>query len=215
MKDYILAIETSGNNCSIAISEKNEILLEHNIYLFNQHDKHLAEMIKRALVDIEISIDKLSAVAVSSGPGSFTGLRIGVAITKGICFDNNPKLIGVPTLDSIAFNYSQNNPDNNLDIISAIPSHRNKIYYKVFDKSANFKSEIIICEADELEINSDAILCGPAKDKLNKKIIPDFDIPNAKFISRLGYELYKNQHFENVEKFNPMYVQEFVPNSKN
>jgi tRNA threonylcarbamoyl adenosine modification protein YeaZ len=156
-KKYILSIESSGKVCGIALLsfennrlnfennnfENNniltnfELLSEYNIYVGNKHDRFLAELCHRILNDNDLRVDDLSGVAVSIGPGSFTGLRIGSALAKGLCFTvdeenevdekneenktHSIKLIAVPTLKALAYrvneflksvNYFENNIDN-------------------------------------------------------------------------------------------------------
>ena len=99
----ILSLETSGKTCGVAISRDNEIIAEKAIYEHNTHDRLLAKSVNELLDDVKLDINDLDAVALSAGPGSFTGLRIGAALAKGLCFDNKIKFIPVPTLESIAY----------------------------------------------------------------------------------------------------------------
>lgn len=208
----ILSIETSGNVCSVSISKDSDIMIEQNIYLFNKHDKLLAEMIRRTLNDVDMKIESLDAVAVSSGPGSFTGLRIGAAIAKGICYGEHPKLIAVPTLSSLAYSASRNaNLSLYDDITAVIPSHKKLIYSQKFNKAGKSISEIEITEIDNFKYDNNSFICGPGKEKLSLSINRHFDIPKASLISELAFEMYKSGIFEKSEDFSPMYVQEFIP----
>lgn len=212
MKEYILSLETSGNVCSVAISKGNEILLESGIFMFNKHDKLLSEMIRRALSDTDITISELNAVAVSAGPGSFTGLRIGAAVAKGICFDDQPKLIGVPNLNALAYNASLYADLNKYsDIIAVIPSHKELLYLQKFDKNGNPLSEITIQRIDETKPDENSFVCGPAKAKLGLELNELFDLPGSRMIAKSAFKLFKEDKFDDAEDFSPMYVQEFVP----
>ena len=94
----ILHIETTTNVCSVAIAEDDNLLALKETHESQMHSKMLGVYIQEVLHTANISISNLQAVAVSEGPGSYTGLRIGVSVAKGICFASNLPLIGVSTL---------------------------------------------------------------------------------------------------------------------
>ena len=178
-KNYILAIETSGKVCGTALiaipNNYNEfpestIIAEYNIYEGNKHDKFTAELCKRIVEDFGLNFNDLSAVAVSIGPGSFTGLRIGTAIAKSICFDdsfcqkfdenylsNQIKLLTVPTLQALAdnainfVNLTKLNRTNDFQILSIIPSHANLIYHQLFNNMNETLTNIGFSEINEVE----------------------------------------------------------------
>ena len=144
-KNYILSLETSGVTCGVAISNGKNILAEYSIYMSNQHDRLLAELTRRILKDVGISLNDLSAVAVSAGPGSFTGLRIGAALAKGLCYDGNPKFIAIPTLSAFAYHsHELAELTDSKRIIAAISSHKDLMYYQIF--SLNIKSRQVDAE---------------------------------------------------------------------
>lgn len=208
----ILSIETSGKTCGIALSYGGELIAEYTSFESNEHDRLLAEYIRRILSDFSISVSDLEAVAVSSGPGSFTGLRIGVAMAKSLCFEDNPKLIGIPTLEAFAYKSAENNEEQK-SIVSIIPSHKNLIYLQEFDNQANSIEEIKILEIVEIDSTQFAnkILCGTGANKVNHTI-KDNTKNDVKNIASLAYKYYKSNKFENVDDFNPFYIQEFKPN---
>ncbi len=137
-KHKILAIETSTPTLSLALLENNSILAEYNVFNGSKHDKLCAEFARRLLEDNSLRVEELTAVAVSSGPGSFTGLRIGMAFAKGLTFLNTPKLIIVPTLAAMienSMNFLQNFDlynkfSSSIKIIAIAPSHSNFYYYQ-------------------------------------------------------------------------------------
>jgi tRNA threonylcarbamoyladenosine biosynthesis protein TsaB len=211
----ILSIESSGSVCGVCLSEGNIILADYSLFGRNIHDKLLAELIRRILQDNDLSIDKIDAVAVSSGPGSFTGLRIGSAIAKGICFDNHPKLIAVPTLYAVAFTAKDFLNTINFDgIIAAVPSHKDLLYYQEFDCEANPLAEIKITDKDTF-----------SKLELNNKLIGGMQfgfIPNSVnieytnklspvFIAKAAYQFYKESKFVDSDEFTPDYIMDFEP----
>jgi len=180
-KKYLLAIESTGRICSVALfSIANfELISEYSIYVGNKHDRFLAELCYRILTDNNLKVVDLSAVAVSIGPGSFTGLRIGSAIAKGLCFDDTEdsgencksektennieknhsiKLIAVPTLRALSYRVcvflrTKNNLFANADykILSIIPSHNDLVYEQLFDLQNNNLTEISFSKIDDIK----------------------------------------------------------------
>lgn len=208
----ILSIETSGKTCGVALSIGSKIIAEYTSFESNEHDRLLAEYIRRILQDFNLKVDDLDAVAVSSGPGSFTGLRIGVAMAKSLCFEDVPKLIGIPTLEAFAYKSAENNEEQK-SIVSIIPSHKNLIYLQEFDNQANAIEEIQILEINEIDKAKfeNKILCGTGVSKINSNI-KDNTKNDVKNISELAQKYFKNSKFEDVNEFNPFYIQEFKPN---
>ena len=148
----ILSIETSGSNCSVCLSDSGNTIALYSAFGRNIHDKLLAEFARRIFEDFEIKADDLSAVAVSIGTGSFSGLRIGVSFAKGLCFGGSPKLIAVPTLTAQAIKHTQYlDLIKKTKIISAIHSHKFLFYYQIFDKDLNSISEIELVEIEKIK----------------------------------------------------------------
>lgn len=213
-KIYILSVETSADVCGVAISLNNKVLFEYSSYSKNMHDELLAEYTKRVLDDSGLKIEDLQAVAISSGPGSFTGLRIGAAFVKALCYGSSPKLITVPTLSAFAFSaieyaiYS-----GKKSIIAAIPSHKNLFYAQEFDLTGDAKSEITLLPKDDFVANydEDKFYCGSAISKTKFRLLSLLNNPSAAMISALAWEKYINDEFTDEETFEPNYIQEFVP----
>ena len=200
-KIYILSIETSGDICSVGLSGNGKLLADYTSLEKFSHDRLLAEYIRNILSDFDLNMDNLSAVAVSSGPGSFTGLRVGVSLAKSLCFGDeaeNPKLISVPTLQAFAHSVKNNNINTKLNILSIIPSHRELYYIQEFDSEGNPLTEIELLEKDVI---------------LSKHSINQFktNALNIKDISNLANIFYEKSEFINPEEFRPIYAQNFVP----
>jgi tRNA threonylcarbamoyladenosine biosynthesis protein TsaB len=196
---HILSIETSGDICSVGLSENGKLLSDYTSFEKFSHDRLLAEYARNILADYDLRVDDLSAVGVSSGPGSFTGLRVGVSLAKSLCFGDeakNPKLISVPTLQ--AFAYSTKNINNKSNIISIIPSHRELFYVQEFDSEANPLGEIELLEKNQILI----------KYLIDK---PEANALNIKMISDLANKLYEDSDFVDPEDFKPIYAQKFIP----
>lgn len=158
---YILSIETTGSTCGVTLTQNTEIISEYYTKGANLHDKLLAEFTKRITNDRDIKINDLSAVAISAGPGSFTGLRIGAAFAKALTFSEDIKLIAVPTLEALAY-YTSINYHNIKRIIATQYSHKDLLYYQIFDQKANAASSVKFKTISELDsiLQSSDFLCG-------------------------------------------------------
>jgi len=210
---YILSIETSSSNCSVAISENNVILSEYTIFKPNVHDRLLANLSKQILADLQIPISKLNAVAVSSGPGSFTGLRVGASFSKGFCYDDSIKLIAVPTLSAIAL-FAKKDYYESLKydrIIPIVKSHQDLYYYQIFDNTGEKITEIIIDNFSNINkiINKNDLTVASNNFKEKGINIEYLNKLNATFIAKYAYQKYILNKFTDTNSFEPLYVQEF------
>jgi len=199
----ILALETSGSVCSVAL-ETPTFFGEYTVDGNNLHDEMLAELVSRISDDSKTDISDLDAIALSAGPGSFTGLRIGAALCKGLCFGGFPKFIAVPTLKAYAYIAINHAKDLNINqIFTYLPSQKEYIFHQKYDLDLNPLGEI---EIDEI-LNLDELAkdCYVSSNKVNKI--------TAKTILELAKVDYCKNEFEDVETFEPAYIQEFKPNT--
>ena len=134
---YLLHIETATTNCSVALSQNGNLLhcIENNEADF-RHSDHLHLFIEKLLKESNLQINQLSGVAVSMGPGSYTGLRIGVSTAKGLCYANDIPLISINTLEVLAEAYSP--VDSDL-LIPMLDARRMEVFALVL----NSKKEIL------------------------------------------------------------------------
>jgi tRNA threonylcarbamoyladenosine biosynthesis protein TsaB len=213
--EYILSLECSADTCGIAISNKGKLLGVVNYYKRNLHDKLLAELTRRILKDFELSYNELAAVAVSAGPGSFTGLRISAAFAKGLCFDGNIKLIAVQNTNAFAYSAKEYAQSLKLDeIVSVISSHKNVVYIQKFDLNAIPLNDIEIVESEQLSfMNFDnSLIVGSGAELIHhKNVDKEFIKPNVEYIMKLGTYLFDMKNYCDAEKYEPMYFQEFIP----
>ena len=217
----ILNIETSSKNCSVSVSKNGQIIgLKEQSYDEYSHSKSLHVFIDEIFKEIELSPQKLSAVAISEGPGSYTGLRIGVSAAKGICIALNIPLIAIDTMQILARKIECAEGY----IISAIDARRDEIYYSVF-KSNNCKIPIKVGKTDCMIINSDSFsnyfksstvnFVGNCNEKIkgfldHKNIIfSDFMLPSANEMGIISFSRFKKSEFEDISDFQPKYLKEF------
>lgn len=197
----ILAIETSSIICSVAISTKS-FFGEYTVSGNNLHDVFLADFVKRILIDAKITIKELDYIAISSGPGSFTGLRIGAALVKGLCFGTDkPQLVSVPTMNAYANSslfFTKMFKING--ICAVIPSHKNLFYIQKFNNKGTPISKIEVKTKEETDdLVNTSFIVGPEFKEITAKDILDYAKNNL-------------DNIVNAEEFEPIYVQEFEPN---
>ncbi len=129
----ILSVDTSATAASVAISEENKLIGESFINTSLTHSQTLIPMIEQLLKNTKTSVDKIDCIAVNSGPGSFTGVRIGVAAVKGLAFANNTPCISVSTLYSMAYNMI----GKNCTVCSVMDARCSQVYNALFKVSHN------------------------------------------------------------------------------
>ena len=218
----ILHIETSAKNCSLALSQDNELLFNKVDTAGSSHSVQLGLFVDEALKVVEGSGQKLDAVAVSSGPGSYTGLRIGVSLAKGLCYGLNIPLISVPTLDLLADVVRRTKilPSNAL-ICPLVDARRMEVYTALYDADCAMLhpvSAVIVDEttfAQDLE-NQPIWFVGDGAEKCSAIIHSEnanFDgqiVPLASSMLPLAEKKYQEQKFEDVAYFEPFYLKDFV-----
>jgi tRNA threonylcarbamoyladenosine biosynthesis protein TsaB len=219
----ILHIETATKNCSVAISKSGTVLALKEHYSENfSHSEQLHGFIKETLEEAHLEMSSLDAVAVSKGPGSYTGLRIGVAAAKGICFALNLPLISVNALDQMFLHQrlDEFKTENNL-FIPMLDARRMEVYMKVLNHDGKSVSDI---EAKIIDENSfdgldveNIILFGPGAEKFQElfhanskiKIVSDI-LPSSQLMGSLVQQKFASKQFEDVAYFEPFYLKEFV-----
>lgn len=215
----ILAIESSGINSGIAVGSDKELIYESSLYIKHSHDETLAHQIKQTLELLKTSIDGFTAVAISSGPGSFTGLRVGSAIAKGLTFGNHPKLIDVPTMSAFALAASEFAISLNVNTIFVIiPSNRDYFFVQEFTQIGESKSEPILYSREEvntLKLES-KVVCGTGASEFieNNYQLSGLNRLTPRFILKFAQLKFAKQEFIESEIFKPQYYQDFTPTQK-
>src|SRR5690606_18699894 len=213
----ILCIETATTNCSVALGVNGELqgIKEENDLNYS-HSERLHVLISELLEESGLSLSQLDAIAISKGPGSYTGLRIGVSAAKGLCFSLDIPLISVPTLTSLAQRVK--GPGS---IVAMLDARRMEVYSAVFDKN---KEQIEDTKAVILDAHSylhlldqgivNFIGSGVEKfrnicDHPNAVFIED-QLPSAREMIFLADKKFSNKNFEDVAYFEPYYLKDFM-----
>lgn len=220
----ILYLETATRVCSVALANNENLLSLRETNVSNSHSELITIFIQEVLNEAGVAINALDAVAVSKGPGSYTGLRIGVSTAKGICYALGKPLISVGTLQAMACGALIIYPNINNDtlICPMLDARRMEVYYSLFDNRLNeikTDSAAIITEdfLSELLSSKKLLLIGDGADKCtplfqnhpNIKVVPDFAL-SARYMIKAGFENYKCQKFEDTAYFEPFYLKDFV-----
>ncbi|MEE4197763.1 MAG: tRNA (adenosine(37)-N6)-threonylcarbamoyltransferase complex dimerization subunit type 1 TsaB [Bacteroidales bacterium] len=225
----ILNIETSTQVCSVSVSENGHVKGYREINDEKSHAKYLTVLIEELLNELTLSFGRLDAVAVSKGPGSYTGLRIGVSTAKGLCYAKNLPLISVNTLQSMAFgllrkvkkgSLSVPDPEKSL-LVPMIDARRMEVYSALFNAEGEFirevRAEIIDRDSyQELLASRPMIFFGNGSEKLTATV----QHPNAFFLpgyctsavdmAELSEQSYSLRKFEDVAYFEPFYLKDFI-----
>lgn len=218
---YILAIETSTTNCSVALSNNDKVIafMEFNDVNYS-HSELLHDYILKVLLQAEINIKELSAIAVSKGPGSYTGLRIGVSTAKGLCYSLNIPLIAIDTLESLARQLDV----KDAYIVPMLDARRMEVYSAVYNQNfcsiENVSAHIITPDSFlNLLGEKPVYFLGNAVEKTAKVIFHEnahfvYDkLPSAVQMIVLALYQYKIGDFENVAYFEPFYLKDFMVSS--
>jgi tRNA threonylcarbamoyladenosine biosynthesis protein TsaB len=219
----ILNIETATKICSVALAKDGKVIASKETSEGNSHSTKLAPFIKEIMEQSGYSFADLQAVAVSMGPGSYTGLRIGVSTAKGLCFGLDIPLIAVSTLAAMAVQAKNQYPnlEENMLLSPMIDARRMEAYSQFFDtdlKPLNEISAIIIDEETyKTELNKQPILffgdgalkCEPIINN-SKALFFEGGLPSAEGMSPLAEQQFQKEDFADVAYFEPFYLKEFV-----
>ncbi|MDR3095390.1 MAG: tRNA (adenosine(37)-N6)-threonylcarbamoyltransferase complex dimerization subunit type 1 TsaB [Bacteroidales bacterium] len=226
----ILQIETSGDFCSVALSAGEECMAWMETSTVRNHATMLTPLIEALLVQEKITVAQLAAIAVSIGPGSYTGLRIGVSTAKGLCFGAGIPLIAVPTLKAMARRLLCQTPktEQNTLICPMIDARRMEVYTALFDTHLNTVKDTVAEIIDEHSFESE-LACGTiyfagnGADKCKKiithphAIFPDSCIFSAKDLIPDAWQAFQTGKFADVAYTEPFYLKDFMagPHGRN
>jgi tRNA threonylcarbamoyladenosine biosynthesis protein TsaB len=213
---YILNIETATKNCSVSLAKDGvTILCKEAAEQGYSHAERLHVFIEEILKETAITVQDLNAIAVSKGPGSYTGLRIGVSTAKGLCYALDIPLISVDTLQVLA---KQVVTQNGL-IVPMIDARRMEVYSAVFDPNHNKIMEVqaeILTHESYAQMTETISFVGDCQEKCktvltkdNFHFLPEIVFPSANEMSILSYEKFLKEDFEDVAYFEPFYLKDF------
>jgi len=214
---YILNIETATKNCSVSLAKNGETILCKEIAEQGySHAEKLHVFIEEILKETGIGVNDLNGIAVSKGPGSYTGLRIGVSTAKGLCYALGIPLISVDTLQVLS---KQVVIENGL-IVPMLDARRMEVYSAIFDKNYSKIKEVqaeILTENSYAEITDTIYFIGDCQEKCktvltatNFHFLPEIVFPSAIEMSALSFEKLINADFEDVAYFEPFYLKDFL-----
>jgi len=216
---YILSLETATPTCSVALHHDDSLLAEQGFHLDKSHSSILHPLVRDMLSYCDVLPHQLSAVAISQGPGSYTGLRIGASAAKGFCYALDIPLIAVDTLEAMAWSVQKYNIQEAW-LCPMLDARRMEVYCQV--RSADFielmpTQPFIVDEQsfrNDLQNNS-IIFFGSGSDKCQNLIsspralfIKDIK-PSASSVGDLAISKFRQEKFEDVAYFVPNYLKEF------
>lgn len=214
---YILHIDSTTKVCSIALSEFDTLIqiveLDSDGLV---HSEKLHLFIEKCLEKANIKPNDLNAISVSKGPGSYTGLRIGISAAKGLCYGLEIPLIGIDTLEAMAYSIS-NEVENDAVLIPMIDARRIEVFCSIHHKGKEIKAvhSRVLDEEPFDELNSKNVYYfGDGAEKAQEYLNPSWKyLPTVKTTAQnlipLAWEKFKNINFEDIAYFEPNYYKKF------
>jgi tRNA threonylcarbamoyladenosine biosynthesis protein TsaB len=223
--DLILCIETATSVCSVALVGDGSVVSVRESAANNAHSEELTVLIRDIMTENSLRFSELSAVAVSRGPGSYTGLRIGVSAAKGLCYALGIPLVSVDTLQSMAYGMVTGNFHKGSAPVLFCPmidARRMEVYSAVFDEQNKQVRETraeIISQHSFLEYPEKTLMvfAGDGAAKCREVIshpnalFPEKAFPSSNDMAAIAAERFSKGLFEDMAYFEPFYLKEFLP----
>jgi tRNA threonylcarbamoyladenosine biosynthesis protein TsaB len=217
----ILNIETSTPVCSASIAINGNVIALKESFDDKSHASLLTIFISELLSENQIKWEQIEAVSVSEGPGSYTGLRIGVSVAKGICYAKNIPLIAVNTLQAMALMASHTITDKEVLLCPMIDARRMEVYSAIFNHNTSeyrkISAEIIDENSFVTELSKNKVaFFGNGVDKCKahlthkNAIFIESIYPSAKFMAPLAQKAFDSHQFKDAAYFEPLYLKDFV-----
>ena len=217
--DYILHIDTTTKKCSVALAQDGDLMIQKELLSEEfSHSEQLHPFIEEVLKESGLKSSSLSAIAISKGPGSYTGLRIGVAAAKGLCFALDLPLIALNTLEIMVQPYEVSPYSF---IIPMLDARRMEVYTAIFDETKKWIQETtaevltentftsIVNEQSCLIIGDGAIKFKTLYPKINASYSSEIHYPVAKDMITLAWKKFNAKEFEDLAYFEPFYLKDF------
>lgn len=221
----IVSIETATTACSVALYKGEQLQGYEAVYKEQSHSSMLTGMIKNVVEKAGYKLKELDAVAVSKGPGSYTGLRIGVSTAKGLCFALEKPLLAVNTLESMALQLADKADANTL-LCPMIDARRMEVFTAFYNNKLVLTEPVQALIIDENTLtdrlkNNKIIFFGNGSDKYkplyvtnpNAEFVAEIH-PDAKQIGILALGNYRNKQFEDIAYMEPFYLKDFMSTAK-
>ncbi len=220
---HILSIETSTRVCSVAISTDDEVVSVKETHVSNSHAEKITLLCQQALLEAGLSFSDLDAIAVSQGPGSYTGLRIGVSTAKGFCYALDIPLIAVSTLKAMALGMLQLNQLGDKALFCPmIDARRMEVYNAIFSTKMEQISPVEATIVDEQSFaghlaKHHMYFAGDGAEKCahlfkqnhHAHFVDDF-LPSARWVAQLAVQKFAQSDFESTAYFEPFYLKDFI-----
>ena len=214
----VLSVETSTPACSVALHKEGKVMAEQSYYLDKSHSSLLPGILKEMTEWAGYGLHQLEAIAVSSGPGSYTGLRIGLSTVKGLCYALNIPLISISSLDTLAKGGAAFMGSETL-ICPMIDARRMEVYTKLLNSSGEelWPTKALVLSPDSFRefpehsiflVGDGAEKCRGFIDHPNLTIAGD-EIPQARAMGILAWEKLRRAEFEDLVSYEPNYLKEF------
>ena len=201
-----LGLDTATDVCAVALLDDDRVLFEASLDVPRSHGRRLAPLVAEAFAHVGRSTDDLDLVAVSAGPGSYTGLRIGTSTAKGLALATGAAVVAVPTLLALAASADAKGP-----VAAALPSRRGEVYAAVYDGDAEVAPPAALALSDVagwLPPDTTA-LGGPGVDRL-AHVRPDLPRlalrPSGAVVARLGRRLFEAGGPDDAAALEPLYL---------
>jgi len=216
----ILLLESSTTNCSVGLSKDGQLIELREANEGYTHSEHMASFVKEVMSESKVNFSDLDAVAVGKGPGSYTGLRIGVSLAKGFAYAQEIPLISLESLEVTAAACLDQTSPGDL-IIPMTDARRMEVYTAIYDHQLNRLSEIEARLLDEHSFSSElenhsCYFCGDGSSKFkslathtNAKFVESV-YPSAQNMAALAEAKFSGGVFENTAYFEPYYLKEFI-----
>ncbi|HYG39474.1 MAG TPA: tRNA (adenosine(37)-N6)-threonylcarbamoyltransferase complex dimerization subunit type 1 TsaB [Cytophagales bacterium] len=220
----ILSLETTTEVCSVSIHGEEMLLSYVETHISKSHSEKITLQIDQVLALSNLSIKEIDAIAVSKGPGSYTGLRVGVSTAKGLCMALEKPLLAINSLEAMALEVSFGLTEEML-LCPMLDARRMEVYCAMYNKDLILKSETSALILEEIsfsnKLNDHKVLFFGSGAEKFKRIIKsrnaffiDGIYPKAKFIGLLAKKSFDNQLFEDLHLFEPFYLKDFVLTKK-
>lgn len=221
----LLCIETATTVCSVALFENERLLSFRRVNEGFSHAENLHVFISEVLTESNVIAASLSAIAVSMGPGSYTGLRIGISSAKGLAYALNIPVIGIDTLQLMAAGAKEKNSSTAF-FVPMIDARRMEVYTAVYDENLKEQNAVqaLVLDEESIKYLSAYSTCaffgdGMPKAKTLLSNLPqayflDDILPNACYMGKLAHQKYLAKQFEDLAYFEPKYLKEFQAGKK-